>query len=67
MTSGAGRRRAKSSRGPYSEPMGLMLAMLAMLDVDSDLAWPRGAPPLPAVAALERAGGGRDRSDRICL
>ena len=44
-----------------------MLAMLAMLDVERDLAWwPRGAPVLPAVDARDLVGGGRALSGRIC-
>lgn len=64
MTSGAGLR-LTSSLAPKTDPTE---PMLAMLDVESDLEWPRtGAPMLPAVAALALpAVGGRTLSVRIC-
>ena len=66
MTSGAGLRRISSLAPPNTEPTE---PMLTMLDVDSDLEWPRTGPPmLPAVEALARpvVVGGRILSVRIC-
>ncbi len=64
ITKGGGRRRT-SSRGLYADPIELMLAML---DVDSDLEWPRiGAPRLPAVEARALPPPARTRSVRTCL
>ena len=64
MTRGGGRRRT-SSRGLYPEPMELMLVML---EVESDLEWPRPADPLlVAVDARARPAPCRTLSVRICL
>ena len=62
MMSGGGRRRG--SLMPYAEPRE---PIEAMLDVDSDLEWPRGiGPMLPAVKARDRPVG-LTLSVRICL
>ncbi|CAK9133734.1 unnamed protein product [Ilex paraguariensis] len=64
MTSGVGRRRASGTWAAYDDDATEL--MLAMLDVDSDLEWPRAGPPaLPPVEARALLPACRTRSVRI--